>query len=361
VTDRSLGTVVVTGGAGFIGCAISQLLAPEASRWIAVDCMNPRVHDSPARPERLHEAAELVVDDITHRDTWDRLLGQVRPDLVVHLAAETDTGLSLGAVTRFSEVNVLGTAVMLDALAAHDALPRHLVVASTRAVYGEGEWRDDESGRVFAPGQRTHRQLVDAQWDFPGASPVVTRAGETAVRPTNIYGATKYAQESMMDAWAGGRDVAFTALRLQNVYGAGQSLINPYTGILPLFAQTAARGEVIDVYEDGLMTRDFVHIDDVARAFAAAIGRPPVHSRVLDVGGGRATTVMDVAALVAEIARGPQPRVSGRFRDGDIRHAWCTTDDIREELSWTPEVAWQDGIADYARWVLALADERTPR
>lgn len=361
MTGRSLGTVVVTGGAGFVGCAISQILAPLAEQWIAVDCMNPRIHDSPARPERLHEAVELVVDDITRPDTWTRLLDRARPDVIVHLAAETDTGLSLGAVTRFSEVNVLGTAVMLDALGARDALPRHLVVASTRAVYGEGQWRDEQTGRVFAPGQRTHRQLVDGQWDFPGASPIATRARETTVRPTNIYGVTKYAQESMMDAWAGGRDVAFTALRLQNVYGPGQSLINPYTGILPLFTQAAARGEVIDVYEDGLMTRDFVHIDDVARAFAAAIEQPPAVSRVLDIGGGEATTVLDVARLVAQVAEGPEPRVSGRFRDGDIRHAWCATDDTTEQLGWSPAVAWHEGIADYARWVLGLADERMPR
>jgi dTDP-L-rhamnose 4-epimerase len=326
-----------------------------------VDCMNPRIHDSPARPARLHESAELIVADISRPDTWSSLLETIRPDVVIHLAAETDTGLSLGAVTRFSEVNVLGTAVMLDSLVAHDAIPQHLVVASTRAVYGEGQWRDDETQVVFSPGQRTHRQLVDRQWDFPGASPIATRAPDTTVHPTNIYGVTKYAQESMIDAWAGGRDVAFTALRLQNVYGPGQSLINPYTGILPLFTQTAARGEAIDVYEDGLMTRDFVHIDDTARAFAAAIEQPPTSSRVLDVGGGEATTILEVARLVARVAGGAEPRVSGRFRDGDIRHAWCATDDTTAALRWTPTVGWREGISDYAQWVLGLGDERAKR
>lgn len=357
MTDTEFGTVLVTGGAGFIGCALSQILAARADRWIAVDSLNPRIHPSADRPARLAEGAELVVADITAPETWSALLSDVRPDIVIHLAAETDTGLSLSHVSRFSETNVHGTAVMLDAFAAHGIAPRHLLVASTRAVYGEGQWRHQD-GSTFSPGQRTHAQLERAQWDFPNAKPLAARAGTTPPAPTSIYGATKLGQETMLAAWAGGRDTTFTALRLQNVYGPGQSLINPYTGILPLFVQTVARGEVIDIYEDGQMTRDFVHITDVATAFAAALRRPlDGRAVVADVGCGIASSLEEIAALISSVGNGPRPSVSGGFRDGDVRHAWSDVDASERTLGWRPRVNWRDGIAEYTQTLLAELDQ----
>lgn len=356
MTDTEFGTVVVTGGAGFIGCALSQLLAARAERWIAVDTLNPRIHPSVDRPVRLAESAELVVADITSPETWSALLADARPDIVIHLAAETDTGLSLSHVSRFSETNVHGTAVMLDAFAAHGIAPRHLLVASTRAVYGEGQWRHQD-GSTFSPGQRTHAQLERSEWDFADAEPIAARAGTTPPAPTSIYGATKLGQETMLAAWAGGRDTTFTALRLQNVYGPGQSLINPYTGILPLFVQTIARGEVIDVYEDGRMTRDFVHITDVAAAFAAALRRPlDGRAVVADVGCGIASSLAEIAELISSVGDGQQPSVSGQFRDGDVRHAWSDVDASERTLGWRPRVTWRDGITEYARTLLSELD-----
>lgn len=356
MTQTTLGTVIVTGGAGFIGCAISAILADRAERWIAIDSLNPRIHATSARPDRLAPAAELVVADITRPETWAQVLEDAKPDIVIHLAAETDTGLSLHHVTRFSEVNVTGTAVMLDALSARGIAPSHMLVASSRAVYGEGSWIDDETGELFSPGQRTHQQLSSGAWDFPGASPVAAIAERTPPHATSIYGATKYAQESMMSAWCGGRDVPLTVLRLQNVYGPGQSLINPYTGILPLFVQAAARDETIDVYEDGLMTRDFVHVSDVAAAFAAAVeGDAAPATRIFDIGAGVATSILDVARLIARRTGGPEPTVSGRFRDGDIRHAWCTVQSAASALGWQPEIDWQAGIGDYVDRHLAAS------
>jgi len=351
--NSPLGTVIVTGGAGFIGCVLSNSLIERADRWIAVDTLNPRIHASQKRPERLSAGAELVVADITDPSTWDAALRDTVPDTIIHLAAETDTGLSLHHVTRFADVNVGGTAVMLDALAARDIVPAHVVVASTRAVYGEGQWRSEIDGHLFSPGQRTHAQLERGEWDFPDAAPVGTRAGSTPPAPTSIYGATKLGQETMLSAWCGGRDSTFTALRLQNVYGPGQSLINPYTGILPLFVQTAARRERIDVYEDGRMTRDFVHVDDVAAAFEATLARPlDGRALVADVGAGIPASIGEVAAEIAEVTGGPAPAVSGRYRDGDIRHAWCDLATVQNQFEWTPAVDWRTGITEYALWYL---------
>lgn len=354
--QQRLGTVVVTGGAGFVGSALASLLASSADRWIAVDSLNPRIHASSGRPARLPDAVELVVADITHPETWSEVLQDVQPDIVVHLVAETDTGLSLDNATRFATVNVGGTAVMLDQLTQHDAVPSHILIASSRAVYGEGLWRDRLTGAVFSPGQRTHQQLAAGQWDFAHADPEPSSAARTPAHPTSIYGATKHAQDMMLSAWCGARDVALTTLRLQNVYGPGQSLINPYTGLLPLFVQTAGRGQPIDVFEDGLMTRDFVHVDDVARAFAAAIVETPSDSsRVIDIGTGVALPILDVARLVSVIVGSGEPRVTGRFRDGDVRHAWCTTTTAFDQLGWTPAIAWEDGIGDYVNWYTSVA------
>lgn len=353
--QQRLGTVVVTGGAGFVGCALAAELAHAADRWIAVDSLNPRIHARPDRPERLPDEAELVVADITDRATWSSLLANVRPDVIVHLVAETDTGLSLDHATRFAAVNVGGTAMMLDQLAEHDATPAHILTASSRAVYGEGVWRHLATGETFSPGQRTHRQLAAAQWDFPDALPEASVAGSTPVHPTSIYGATKYAQDTMLSAWCGSHDVQLTVMRLQNVYGPGQSLINPYTGLLPLFVQIAGRGDSIDVFEDGLMTRDFVHVEDVARAFAAAmIGERNGVGGVFDIGSGEATPILEVARLVSTIVGGGEPTVSGRYRDGDVRHAWTEAIAARDELGWTPRIGWREGIGEYVRWYSSL-------
>lgn len=353
---QHLGTVLVTGGAGFIGCELARQLAADSDRWIAVDSLNPRIHATPGRPRNMPEAAELVVADITDPETWRTVLRDAKPDIIVHLVAETDTGLSLDNATRFAAVNVGGTAVMLDALVAHDALPSHILIASSRAVYGEGLWRERAGGTVFSPGQRTHQQLVAAEWDFPDADPEPSRAGVTPAHPTSIYGATKHAQDTMLSAWCGSRDVRLTALRLQNVYGPGQSLINPYTGLLPLFVQIASRRDAIDVFEDGLMTRDFVHVEDVARAFVAAMqDQRPSSSRIIDIGSGEATPIVEVARLVSSNVGGVEPTISGRFRDGDVRHAWCVTSAAREELAWTPRIGWREGISAYVDWYTEVA------
>lgn len=356
-TTPALGTVLVTGGAGFIGRSLAAAMAPAAQRWVAVDNLNPRTH-GPEPQVRLPGGAHLVVADITRAQTWDELLSEWTPDLVIHLAAETDTGLSLEHATRFADVNVGGTAAMLDAFTRHETRPGHVLLASSRAVYGEGMWREVGTGRRFSPGQRSHQQLLARHWDFPGSEPLPAVAGDTMPHPTSIYGATKLAQESFLSSWSCARDVPLTVLRLQNVYGPGQSLLNPYTGLLPLLVQRAARGESLEVYEDGAMRRDFVHIDDVTSAFAAACARPPATSVLtLDIGCGVGAPILDVAETISATMGAGSPQVTGAFRDGDVRHTWCTTDAAEHELGWRPEIAWREGIAAYARWYLTDHEE----
>jgi dTDP-L-rhamnose 4-epimerase len=348
------GSVLVTGGAGFIGCALAERLAPLADRWVVLDNLHPQVHAVRARPASLHDSAELVVGDVTDPAAWDSLLDGFRPDVVVHLAAETGTAQSLSESSRHGRVNVVGTTELLDGLTRADVVPDQLVLTSSRAVYGEGTWRRTD-GSTFQPGARTHGQLAAGQWDFPDAEHLPNSATETVPAPSSVYGSTKLAQEHILSAWAGSHDTSLSVLRLQNVYGVGQSLTNPYTGIVSLFSQLAREGRSIPLYEDGEITRDFVFIDDVADALVAAIADPPERSRLVDVGTGTRTTIRDLAQAVADFHGAPAPHVTGQFRDGDVRHAACDVAPTLAELDWTPRWDLAAGVAALQSWI---ADQR---
>jgi len=350
----SNGGVLVTGGAGFIGSALSRLAATEERRWVAMDTLNPRVHEQQGRPAALASEAELVIGDVTDPSAWDGVLDGWSPDTVVHLAAETDTGLSLDHPLRFTEVNIDGTAQMLEALRRHELTPRRIVVASSRAVYGEGAWRDDVSGEVRVRPQRSHTELEARAWDFPGARPLPARAGSTPEKTANIYAVSKLAQEGLLSAWCAAHDVDLSILRLQNVYGPGQSLINPYTGILALFVRLAAAGKAIPVYEDGEMLRDFIHIDDVARAFATVISDTYSERGITtyDIGTGCPVSVREVAQAISSELGAPEPTLTGMYREGDVRHAWCDIDDTTTHLGWYPQIDWRTGISTYVNWYL---------
>jgi dTDP-L-rhamnose 4-epimerase len=351
-----LGTVLVTGGAGFIGCALSQELAAVADRWVVLDNLHPQVHASSGRPTALHEAAELVRGDITQASDWSTLLAGCAPDVVVHLAAETGTAQSLTESSRHALVNVVGTTRMLDAFTESGRQPEHLLLTSSRAVYGEGTWRRSD-GTLYQPGPRTHEQLKAGRWDFPDSTPVPSAAERTVPAPANIYGATKLAQEHVLTAWAGSHDVRLSTLRLQNVYGPGQSLTNPYTGIVALFSQLAREGVSIPLYEDGEITRDFVYVLDVVAALRLAMERPGPQFRTHDVGFGSPTTIGDLARTIAAYHDAPPPHVVGMFRDGDVRHAQCDVTATQAALGWRPEWALEDGVSGLQAWVATQLDE----
>jgi dTDP-L-rhamnose 4-epimerase len=343
-------TCLITGGAGFIGCAISTSLTHNFDRVIALDSMHPQIHATPARPARLAADVELVVGDVTARETWDGLLRDIVPDTVIHLAAETGTGQSLTEGTRHATVNVVGTTQMLDAFVRHDRIPRRVVLTSSRAVYGEGAWQD-ENKVISYPGQRSKAQLEAGQWEFPGLKPLPFEATRTEPRPTSVYGATKLTQELVLSAWALSFGVEVALCRLQNVYGPGQSLSNPYTGIVSLFARLAKAGKVIPLYEDGEIVRDFVFIDDVAAAIGRlATGTIP-STTAYDIGSGQATTIAELASIIAGIYGAPSPVVNGAFRNGDVRAASCDTGRARRDLDWEPEWRVERGVKALCAWI----------
>ncbi|MBD8873277.1 NAD-dependent epimerase/dehydratase family protein [Rhodanobacter sp. DHB23] len=350
-------TCLVTGGAGFIGCAISARLAQAFGRVIAVDNLHPQIHPTRKRPEALDPAVQLVQADVTEPDTWDRLLGEFWPQVVIHLAAETGTGQSLTEGSRHALVNVVGTTQMLDGFARHQALPRRIVLSSSRAVYGEGAWRDSAGAERY-PGQRSDRMLAAAEWDFPGMISESFVAGRTQTHPTSIYGATKLAQEHVLSSWTRSFNVALNVLRLQNVYGPGQSLSNPYTGIVSLFARMAKAGKSIPLYEDGAMRRDFVFITDVADAIIRC-SVDEMSGVLADVGTGASISIAELAHEIAVIYGAPAPHVTGQYRNGDVRHAACSDASARAGLGWSAKVPVREGVRQLCAWIDQQPSELT--
>ncbi|MDP9118534.1 MAG: NAD-dependent epimerase/dehydratase family protein [Actinomycetota bacterium] len=352
------GTCLVTGGAGFIGCALSPGLTDRFDRVVVLDNLHPQVHPHPVRPRDLHPAVEFVRGDVTRAEDWDTVLSDVRPDAVIHLAAETGTGQSLTEATRHAAVNVVGTTQLLDALVRHHALPEQIILTSSRAVYGEGAWRDSD-GRLTYPGQRSRAMLDAGIWDFPGLTPTPFDSSNVVPAPTSVYGSTKLAQEHILRSWCLAMNVKPVLFRLQNVYGPGQSLTNPYTGIVSFFAQRAKAGEVIPVYEDGQIVRDFVYIDDVSDAVIRATSDLPVAQHPYDIGSGQASTVLHLAQTVARHYAAPDPQIVGKFRDGDVRHASAIIEESRRALGWQPRVMLGEGIRRLCDWIDAGGADRS--
>jgi dTDP-L-rhamnose 4-epimerase len=356
--------VLISGGAGFIGSALSYRLVQAGYEVAVMDVLHPQVHAGP-RELDLAPSVRLFTGDVTHAPDWDAVLRLFDPSQVIHLAAETGTAQSLSEATRHGSVNVVGTTQLLDALSRSSLVPDQLVLASSRAVYGEGAWqfRSEGGTRTFYPPPRSHAQLVAGIWDpaGPTGEPVVSlpsRAGRTEPRPTNVYAGTKLAQEHLMASWAAAHDTKLSVLRLQNVYGPGQSLTNSYTGIVTLFSRLAREQRPLEVYEDGRIVRDFVFIEDVVEALFAAVRTPATVPRCIDIGSGVATTIHELARKVAALCAAPEPIVVGKFRDGDVRAASCDIEPARDELAWAPKSSLEDGLPALLEWIANGAPNR---
>jgi dTDP-L-rhamnose 4-epimerase len=345
--------VLVTGGAGFIGTALSYRLVEAGYDVAVMDNLHPQVHGGPYAID-LPPSVRFFTGDAIHAPDWDAVLRLYRPSQIVHLVAETGTAQSLSEATRHGAANVVGTTQLLDALSRSRHVPDQIVLASSRAVYGEGAWQSGQ--QVFYPRPRSHAQLLAGIWDPQGrtterAAPLPSCAGRTEPRPTNIYAATKLAQEHILAAWTAARDTRLSVLRLQNVYGPGQSLTNSYTGIVALFSRLAREQQQLEVYEDGKIVRDFVYIDDVVDALFAAVQSPANEPRCLDIGSGNATTIYELAQLISQACRAPAPVVVPKFRDGDVRAAACDIEPAKDQLDWRPKWALVDGLQVLLEWI----------
>ncbi|MBO80897.1 MAG: epimerase [Citromicrobium sp.] len=351
-------TVLITGGAGFIGSNLARSLNAKGYEVIAVDTLSEQIHGPyPQTSSLVHSlegVARLVKGSVTDKAIMTDLLKSA--DVVVHFAAETGTGQSMYNVHHYSEVNIGGTTLLLDILASVPHTVKRIVVASSRSIYGEGRYRDS-SGAFVYPSQRR-----EADCEAGRFNPIDPRTGEdyelcptdenSKIHPSSVYGITKQVQEQMVMTVAPLLGIEPVALRYQNVYGPGQSLSNPYTGILSIFANLIMQGREINVFEDGLESRDFVFIDDVVAATVLAIEHQNAAGDVFNVGSGCATTVLEVVDhLSRHIGAGAAFRVSGEFRLGDIRHNFADLSHISDRLGYQPQVPFAEGITRFAAWV----------
>jgi len=349
-------TVLITGGAGFIGRNICRKLLPIGCVVRILDSFHPQIHGTMEElPEDIAPHVDLIKSDIRDRTALSKSLENV--DAVIHLAAETGTGQSMYEISRYFDVNVQGTANLLDILQNNRAgsSVRSLIVASSRAIYGEGSYVCPKHGLVF-PDSRTNARMSSGNFDIycPECSQVVSLADteETApFRPMSIYGLTKQVQEQAVLMHARTNGLNAFALRYQNVFGPGQSLKNPYTGILAVFSNLARQGQLIDVYEDGLESRDFVYIDDVVEATMRAVMYDCPFVGALNVGTGEAVPVIKVAQEInSYFGNKSEIRVSGAFRLGDIRHNKAATRRLESVLNFKPSVSFREGLHKFLAW-----------
>ena len=339
-------TVLITGGAGFIGSHLADELLARGHRVRALDNLTPQVHESGGRPGYLAADVELQVGDVRDRDAVLRALAGV--DAVVHLAARVGVGQSMYEIAEYTATNSLGTAVLLEALAA--APVGKVVVASSMSVYGEGLYRADD-GREVEPDARTREQLERDEWELPGLEPVPTPETKR-VTLSSIYALTKYDQERAALVFGAAYGTPAVALRIFNTYGTRQALSNPYTGVLAIFASRLLNDRAPRVFEDGRQRRDFVAVSDVARAFALALERDGADGRVLNVGSGTSATVRDIASqLAASLGKEIEPELTGEYRAGDIRHCFADVTRARETLGYEPQVPREQGMTELAAWL----------
>lgn len=346
--------VLVTGGAGFIGSRVARKLLSLGHRVSILDNFSPQIHgENAGLPSDLRESVELFRGDVRDLDLCQKALdGQ---HVLIHLAAETGTGQSMYRVRHYTDVNIGATASLMELLLGGKYPIRNLVVASSRAVYGEGAARCAKHGVVY-PDARTRKAMEAGEFEprcphCGNSTSMVPTDETTPFRPSSLYGLTKQVQEQMMLMYAATLGINGFALRYQNVYGPGQSLKNPYTGILAIFSNQARANEPIYIFEDGKESRDFVYIDDVVEATIRCVEAPSQKPVALNVGTGVPVTVDEVVKhTLAYFSSSSKVTVTGAFREGDIRHNCASTEKLKATLGFIPRWKFEDGLREFLGW-----------
>lgn len=356
--------VLITGGAGFIGSSLALKLLANNYKVTVLDNLSPQIHGEKTSEsytfKLIHDRVDFIEGDVTSSESWDMALKDV--NVVVHLAAETGTGQSMYQIEKYVDTNIRGTSLLLDKLVNNKSLSiDRLVVASSRAIYGEGKYDCINHGIVY-PESRQEAHM--SKGDFEAKCPIcdetvrMLKTDESSLsHPTSVYGYTKKAQEEMSILVGRSAGIPVAAFRFQNVYGPGQSLKNPYTGILSIFSTQIKNGSDINVFEDGKEARDFVYIDDVVDAIILGIESDEVG--VFNVGSDELVDVMTVATtLTAKYKSGVGVHVSGNYRLGDIRSNIADLTTIKNKLGYCPKVRFREGISRFIDWVESQEVER---
>ena len=351
--------VLITGGAGFIGSNIALKLINKGYDVVVLDSLSEQIHG--AKPEEtsplyrsIKDKVEFIRGSVANRVDWELALKDV--DCVIHLAAETGTGQSMYEIEKYVGSNIGGTALLLDILANQPHHVKRVVVAESRAIYGEGKYICPKCGEVY-PLARKDEDM--AKGDFECKCPkcgsevqLVATTEDSKIHPTSVYGITKQVQGQLVHLVCQSIGVESVSFRYQNVYGPGQSLSNPYTGILSIFSTRIKNGNGINIFEDGKETRDFVYIEDVADATILGLEVPEANGHVFNIGTGVATDVLTVAQTLCDKYGVQVPiTVSSNYRLGDIRHNYADISLARKILGFEPKWTFEKGIEQFTKWV----------
>jgi dTDP-L-rhamnose 4-epimerase len=346
--------VLITGGAGFIGSHLADLLLAEGHAVRALDSLDPQVHSEGQRPGYLDPQVELIAGDVRDRDAVRRALDGV--DTVVHFAAAVGVGQSMYEIERYTSINAIGAAVLLEEVAARRDAVGKLLVASSMSIYGEGQYRNPRTGASgLAPWIRPEAQLAARQWevmDDDGPLEPEPTAETKPLRPTSIYAINKRDHEEMFLTVGAAYGIPAVALRFFNVYGERQALSNPYTGVAAIFSSRILNDRPPLVFEDGHQTRDFVDVRDIARGCLLALTQDGADGRAVNLGTGVPTSVLEVAEVIARgLGREIEPEIAEQYRAGDIRHCYADTRLAEELLGFRAEIPFERGMQDLLAWL----------
>ena len=348
--------ILITGGAGFIGSRLCEKLYDKGYNITILDNLSEQIHGTEESSlfKKIKGKCTFIKGDVRNKEDWKiAIKGQ---EIIVHLAAETGTGQSMYEVEKYNAVNIMGTAYLLEILANSPHSVKKMIIASSRAIYGEGKYNCEIHGTQY-PLQRKEKDMEKREFT-PKCNVcdlelnLLATDEKSKIHPASIYGINKQQQEQMVMLMGESVGIPSVAFRYQNVYGPGQSLSNPYTGILSIFSTRILNGNNLDIYEDGLESRDFVFIDDVVDATILGIEKEQANGEVFNVGSGVATTVIEVAeSLKKFFDSNISIYISGKYRLGDIRHNYADLKKAKNLLGFTPKYNFQEGISEFVNWV----------
>lgn len=347
--------ILVTGGAGFIGSHLVDVLVSKGHQVRILDALVSQVHGQNADwPAWLPPEVEKLRGDVSDNQIWLKALKGI--DVIYHLAAEVGVGQSMYEIVRYMNANTLGTAHLLEILARGEHAIQKLVVASSMSIYGEGAYRTRDGQKLY-PQLRSNARLVARQWEMYNSHseeplmPIPT-AEDKPLYPTSIYAISKRDQEEMCLSVGRAYKIPTIALRFFNVYGPRQALSNPYTGVAAIFSGRLLNGKAPMIFEDGLQSRDFVHVKDIVQALYLCMERDQANYEAINIGTGRQLTILDVTrALIRELEVNVEPQIVNQFREGDIRHCFADITKAQRLLGYQPTVKFEAGVGDLVEWV----------
>ena len=353
--------VLITGGAGFIGSALALKLKTLNYNVIIFDNLSKQIHGgnpekTSATYSKVKNFENVIIADIRDREAVKKSL--INVDAVVHLAAETGTGQSMYNVVNYCDVNIQGTAILIEEILNLKNQVKKIIVASSRAIYGEGLYKCKDHGSQN-PGPRDHNKMTQKLFNHycehcGQELEQLATVESTASKPQSIYGVTKLAQEELILNAAKAAEIDAVALRFQNVYGPGQALSNPYTGILSIFSTRARENKPISIFEDGLESRDFVYIDDIVESLVLSLENKTSGQFVFNVGSGVKTSVNEVVQAIIKFFKSTSEiTISGQYRVGDIRHNHADLNKINKILGFKPNVFFETGVKNFLDWVIS--------